>query len=89
VHRLHFAVIRDELPQRTDAQERFVVPNRPQADIRRLKPGEVQGVGAAGRRLCSGSFEMELEKLDNARVAEVTGHNPDHDAARNASICAC
>jgi hypothetical protein len=71
MHRLDLTMIGREPLQRTDPQERLVVPYRPKADVGRLQPVEVQGVCATRSRLRPGAGQMDVKKLDHALVAEV------------------
>ena len=43
-------------------------------------------MGTFGWRLCLSSCEMELEQLDNSRVAEVAGNNLHHDTTRTTAF---
>src|SRR3981189_3615967 len=81
MHRLDFCVIGRKPLERADTQERFAGPQRPEADIWRLQPGQVQGVCATRRRLGSRGVEMESEQINNARVAEVARGDTDNDAS--------
>ena len=80
MHRLDLTMIGREPLQRTDPQERLVVPDRPKADVGRLQPVEVQGVCATRSRLRPGAGQMDVKKLDHARVAEVALDDSHHTA---------
>ena len=64
--------------ERAHPQKRFIVPDCSKADVGRLQPNEVQGVRAARRRFRARIGQMDLQKIDHTRVAEVTLDNPRH-----------
>lgn len=64
--------------QRADTQERFIVPDCPEADVGGLQPGKIQGVRAARRCLRAGAGEMELQEIDYPQVTPVAGDDPYH-----------
>ena len=78
MHRLDLTIIGRESFQRADSRERFVVPDRPKADVGRLQPGKVQGVRAARRRFRPGTGQMDMQEIDHARVAQVALDDPHH-----------
>ena len=64
-------MIRRKALQRADGQERFIVPDCPEADVGGLQPGEVQGVRAAWRCFRAGTGQMEPQEIDYPRVGKV------------------
>src|SRR5258708_29149292 len=62
--------------QRPDSQKDLAFPHRPEVDVGRLQPVEVQGVRAARRRFRAGAGQMGPEQIDEARIAEVAGNDP-------------
>src|ERR1700732_3812926 len=63
MRRLDLTMIGRESLQRADPQERFVVPDRPKADVGRVQPGEVQGVRAARRRFRPGTGQKDTQEI--------------------------
>jgi ferredoxin len=72
MHRLDLPVSRREPLQRSDSHQRPILPDRPEADIGCLQPGEIQRMGTPRRRFRSGAVQMSFEQRDDLRVAEVT-----------------
>jgi hypothetical protein len=78
IHGLDLTMIGRESFQRADPQERFIVPDRPKADVGRLQPGEIQRVRATRGRFGPGTGQMGMQEIDNARVAQAAFDDPHH-----------
>jgi hypothetical protein len=61
MHRFDLAVVRRQALQRTDTQERFVVPNGPEGNLRRLQLRDIEGMRAARSRLRAGGSKVDTQ----------------------------